>query len=105
MFTIELPKDAPKILQYGNQTVIYFRFDPKETKEDTIIYNEATLTLKNIEYNEMVSALIGVKYSIDAQLALLYNYQNDSEAYAEDMQIYQNWRNYCKESAKEFFGL
>ena len=105
MIKIELPKDAPKILQYGKQTVFYFRFDPKETEDDTIIYTETTLMLKNIEYNEMVSALIGVKYTIDAQMALLYNYQSDSETYAEDMKVYQIWRNYCKESAREFFGV
>ncbi len=105
MIKIELPKDAPKIVQYETQPIIYFRFNPQETDIDTIIYNETTLMLKNVEYNEMVSALIGVKYSIDAQLALLYNYQSDSETYAEDMRVYQDWRNYCKESAREFFGI
>ena len=53
----------------------------------------------------MVSAMIAIKYNIDAQLALLYNYQSDSEAYAEDMASYQQWRSYCKKGAQDFFGI
>ena len=93
------------ISQYENQPIFFFRYNQKETEYGSIICNEITLIIKNATYESMVSALIGVKYTIDAQLALLYNYQSDSETYGEDMRTYQDWRNYCKESAREFFGI
>lgn len=101
---IELPKEGFKaVVQYKQQPVYFFRFDGEDTENDTVVCSEVTITLRNAIYESMVSTLIGVKYSTDAQLALLYNYQSDSEKYAEQMAEYQEWRAYCKESAKMFF--
>lgn len=104
--TIEVPKEGfVSVQQYRNQPVYFFRFDLEETEDETIKCKETTFTLKSISYENMVSAMIAVKYSIDAQLALLYNYQNDSEKYAEDMASYQQWRSYCKKGAQNFFNI
>lgn len=104
--TIEVPKEGfVSLKQYRNQPVYFFRFDLNETEDETILCNETTFALKSVTYENMVSAMIAVKYSIDAQLALLYNYQNDSKAYAEDMASYQQWRSYCKKGAQDFFGI
>ena len=103
---IELPKEGfVAVVQYKKQPVYFFRFGVEETENETIVCNETTVSLHNANYESMVSALIGVKYSTDAQLALLYNYQADAEGYAEQMSEYQNWRSYCKESARVFFGI
>lgn len=104
--TIEVPKEGfVSVQQYRNQPVYFFRFDCEETENETILCKETTFALKNVTYENMVSAMIAVKYSIDAQLALLYNYQNDSEKYAQDMASYQQWRSYCKKGAQVFFGI
>ena len=104
--TIEVPKEGfASIQQYRNQPVYFFRFDCEETENETILCKETTFALKSVTYENMVSAMIAVKYSIDAQLALLYNYQNDSKAYAEDMASYQEWRSYCKKGAQNFFNI
>lgn len=107
MFTkIELPVEGFKsIIQYRGQSVYFFRFDLEETENETYLCNETTTFLEDATYETMVDALIGVKYPISAQLALLYNYEADKEAYVEQMEIYQNWRAYCKDSAREFFGI
>ena len=103
---IETPKAGFRpVVQYKNQSVYFFRFDKEETENETIVCNETTIMLKNATYETMVAALIAVKYSIDAQLALLYNYEYDKVAYQQQMDDYQAWRAYCKESARQFFGI
>ena len=103
---IETPKDGFKpIVQYKQQSVYFFRFDCEETADGTIRCNETTITMKGATYEKMVAACIEVKYSIDAQLALLYNYQLSPVDYQQQMEDYQAWRAYCKESCREFFGV
>ena len=102
---VEVPKEGfEAVKQYKQQPVYFFRFDGEETENDTIVCSETTITLHGAKYDTMVSALIATKYSEDAQIALLFNYQNDAEQYAEQMMEYQAWRMYCKESARAFFG-
>jgi hypothetical protein len=106
MIKIELPKEGFKsIVQYGVQPVYAFRYDVEETENETVACDEVSFTLEKATYENMVAKCIGVKYNTDAQLALLYNYEADKEKYAEAMDQYQEWRVYCKESAKEFFGV
>ena len=103
---IETPKTGfQSIVQYKQQPVYFFRFDCEETADETIRRNETTITLKDATYEKMVSVLIGAKYSTDAQIALLYNYQNNPVEYADAMLEYQQWRVYCKEAARIFFGI
>lgn len=102
---IETPKTGfQSIVQYKQQPVYFFRFDCEETADETIRCNETTITLKDATYEKMVSMLIGAKYSTDAQIALLYNYQLSPADYQQQMEDYQTWRAYCKESCREFFG-
>ena len=103
---IETPKATFKpIVQYKQQPVYFFRFDCEETADETIRCNETTITMKGAAYEKMVAACIEVKYGIDAQLALLYNYQNNPVEYSDAMLEYQQWRVYCKEAARIFFGI
>lgn len=50
-------------------------------------------------YGEIVSAIIGERYSQDAQYAILANYQLDGET--EEYLIFQTRRTYAKEVAKQ----
>lgn len=102
---VEIPKVGFKsIVQYRQQSVYFFRFNVEETENETIVCDETTVTMKGATYEKMVAACIEVKYSIDAQLALLYNYQLSPADYQQQMEDYQTWRAYCKESCREFFG-
>ena len=106
MTKIELSKENfVAVLQYKQQPIYFFRFDVEETENDTYLCSEITISLKNATYDTMVDALIDSKYTIPSQLALLYNYQSDSELYAKQMQEYQNWRTYCKEAARKYFNI
>ena len=103
---IELPIDGfDAVKQYEKQPIYFFRFNIETTENETYLCDETTIFLENATYETMVDALIGVRYPISAQLALLYNYEADKEAYSEQMEIYQNWRVYCKNGAREFFGI
>lgn len=50
-------------------------------------------------YGEIVSAIIGERYSPDAQYAILANYQLDGET--EEYLAFQERRRYAKEVAKQ----
>ena len=50
-------------------------------------------------YGEIVSAIIGERYSQDAQYAILANYQLDGET--EEYLIFQTRRTYAKRVAKQ----
>lgn len=102
---VEIPKNNFKaIVQYKNQSIYCFRYDLKETTDETIKCKETSFMLKDVTYEKLVSQCILIKYSIDAQIALIYNYQKNPEEYLEEMNKYQSWRNYCKESARNFFS-
>ena len=96
---IEIAKtDFKAIKQYKEQPVYFFRYNLIETEDDTIRCEESTIFIEDVTYDKLVSACIGVKYTIDAQLALLYNYQQDQLAYQDQMNEYQAWRTYCKDA-------
>lgn len=50
-------------------------------------------------YGEIVSAIIGERYSTDAQYAILANYQLDGET--EEYLVFQERRRYAKQVAKQ----
>lgn len=50
-------------------------------------------------YGEIVSAIIGERYSTDAQYAILANYQLDGET--EEYLMFQKRRTYAKQVAKQ----
>ena len=98
--------DYAAIVRIGNGNIYALRFDAVADEEAGVVNcKEEVLVCNNATYDKMVSACIAIKYSMDAQLALLYNYQKDAATYAEPVEEYQNWRTYCKSAAKEFFGI
>lgn len=108
---INLPKDYTPLKKRDGKVVYFFRYDPQvlldAEGEDTgtVDVTEECFMMRNATYEKMVDACIAVKYDISAQLALLYNYQQDAEKYAEEMATYQEWRTYCKDACREFFNI
>lgn len=56
----------------------------------------------NASYADIKTAIIKLKYSNDDQIALMLNYQNDSEKYYEAYNEMQNWRDKASKLAKKY---
>lgn len=56
----------------------------------------------NASYADIKTAIIKLKYSNDDQIALMLNYQDDSEKYYEAYNEMQDWRNKASELAKKY---
>ncbi len=55
-------------------------------------------------YNELVTALIRIKYNLDEELALIANMRVNPEQYSQEDKVFQEWRTYCKELAKKLIN-
>lgn len=57
------------------------------------------------KYETLVTELIRCKYSLDAELALVNNYQWYPDQYKDTYTEFQNWRSKCKEASKKALGI
>lgn len=57
------------------------------------------------KYPELVSKYIRERYTLDAEFALINNYNADPQGHAEDYAEYQNYRAECKAMAKAKLGI
>ena len=62
------------------------------------------MTKDNMTYDELTTALIRLKYSLDEELALMANLREDVEEHREEEVAFQEWRLKCKEAAREALG-
>jgi len=67
--------------------------------EDTFVTSDAKT------YEQLTTDLIRVKYSLDAELALLANIRTDADKYKQEEADFQAWRTKCKQKAKELFNI
>lgn len=95
--------------QHFKDNKYFFRWNPVEIQVgDTpmIQSDEATITLPlNCTYGELVTMLIRCQYTADAEMALSANMRKDPQAYAAEDAAFQSWREYCKDIARQHFGL
>lgn len=56
----------------------------------------------NWKYADIVEFIIKCKYTYDAQIALMLNYQEFPDQYREKYNEMQEWRKFAKEVAKRF---
>ena len=59
----------------------------------------------NIAYPQKVRKYIAERYSVEDELAILNNYAQDPQRYAEEYAEYQAYRAECKLRAKEELGI
>ena len=83
----------------------FFRYDAEEdTERGMITASEDTIHITpQTTYGDLVTILIRCKYSLDEELALSANMRTSPEAHAEEDVQFQQWREYCKEVAREHF--
>ena len=58
--------------------------------------------VQSTSYNELVTELIRLKYTLDAELALIAN--SRIKDCSEEEQEFQDWRKVCKETAKHIIN-
>lgn len=55
-------------------------------------------------YDALVTTLIRMRYSLDAELALQANLRYDAKGHEEEEKTFQDWRVKCKNAAKNFLN-
>lgn len=83
----------------------FFRYDAQEdTESGMITASEDTIHITpQTTYGDLVTILIRCKYSLDEELALSANMRTSPETHAEEDVQFQQWREYCKDVAREHF--
>lgn len=69
---------------------------------DAVKIDGVNYVFYNWKYADIVEFIIKCKYTYDAQIALMLNYQMDPEKYEEKYMEMQEWREYAKEISRKF---
>ena len=84
---------------------VVMRWNVQELSDNLVKCSEDSLYISHTySYNQIVTSLIRFRYSLDEELALVNNYQWDSEKYKDEYTEFQEWRNTCKEAAKLYLA-
>lgn len=86
----------PKFFDFGRYKQVIFNVIEKYDEENIKSYYYNYVDVENLNKGEIVRSLIHDKYSIDDEIAILNNYNEDPERYKSDYEIYQVFRNECK---------
>lgn len=82
------------------------RYDLTENEDDDGTYWEAEEVVSpTVSYEDVVTALIHAKYSLDSEIALLNDHISAPEASTVEWQAYQAWRSWSKWYASETLCL
>lgn len=78
--------------------------DFAEGKAVTVDGLSYLMTKDSMTYDELTTALIRLKYTLDEELALMANLREDAEGHKAEEAAFQEWRAKCKEAAREALG-
>lgn len=101
-FTIN-KTDYTNFKKLGNTYIV--SFDAEEFNDDFITCTQTTVKLnKHMTYEQIVSKFIHARYTSDNEVALINNALADivNISSNEEYKEYQEWRNKCKEVAKNY---
>lgn len=104
--TIIPTQDYHRLARLTDRTY-FFRYDAEENTESGMITaSEDTIHITpQTTYGDLVTILIRCKYSLDEELALSANMRTAPETHAEEDRVFQTWRDYCKDVAREHFSI
>lgn len=104
IYTIIPTSDYQRFERLTDRTY-FFRYDAEEnTENDTMTASEETIHITpHTTYGDLVTMLIRCKYTLDEELALAANMRTSPVAHADEDAEFQQWREYCKEVAKQYF--
>ena len=63
------------------------------------------IMVNEMSYDELTTALIRMRYTLDEELALMANLREDADGHKEEEAAFQSWRMKCKKAAKKTLGL
>ena len=78
--------------------------DFAEAKAVTVDGLSYMMTKDSMTYDELTTALIRLRYTLDEELALTANLREDAEGHRTEEAVFQEWRAKCKEAAREALG-
>ena len=64
--------------------------------------NMGSYPVESLDYAYLKAFVVKLKYSNDDQIALMLNYQNNPDAYADRYNEMQAWRDYAGEVARKY---
>lgn len=94
------------IEKVGRTTYMYIPYDITE-ENGAYSWKYVLLTSSKYGYENMVDAIIGIRYELKKALAIISNYLLDptNEEYKNEFDEYQQWRTFAKMEAKKHFKL
>ena len=97
---------APEVItsKSGKRTYKYVPYNVN-LNDGVYTWNYVIVSPKNYNYDGLIDAIIGVKYSLRSMLAILNNYIAfpKNEKYKSDFNEMQEWRMTAKDYAKKHF--
>ena len=72
-----------------------------EAKVVTVDGLSYMMTKDSMTYDELTTALIRLRYTLDEELALMANLREDTDGHRAEEIAFQEWRTKCKEAARE----
>lgn len=100
--------ENPSIKYYnaGGKDMVRVPYEIKEISPGVYSWREISVKHMDFNYNGLVSALIGLKYSDANMTAIINNYLLDSndEDYTKEFNEMQEYRKYAKHLAKQILG-
>lgn len=91
-------ENPPKYFNFGKTKQINYNITSKKV-DDVIYFEYNTIIVQNITKANIIQSLIQERYDINAEIALLNNYQESPDIYNQEYKEYQEYRLKCKNIA------
>jgi len=106
MVQTTLPLEGYKEIEQRGSNVFFIHFDAVPNEEEQIVEcAEAGVLIDGVpNYGKLVSAIVSVKYDINAQIAILANKGDGSAEHEAEYEAFETWRAKAKELAKNIFS-
>ena len=98
-------KNKPALVTYGVRIrkFFYINIEPRQLEDGSWSWSQISLSPGGLNYNEIVSKLILLKYDQDKSMSIINNYLNNSssEDYKTEFLVMQAWRTEAEKIANQ----
>ena len=98
-------KNKPALVTYGVRIrkFFYINIEPRQLEDGSWSWSQISLSPDGLNYNEIVSKLILLKYDQDKSMSIINNYLNNSssEDYKTEFLVMQAWRTEAEKIATQ----
>ena len=103
LYLNEAPADVVVVDEESGETARGYSYTGEETDGSTRISVDARTVTDENRRGKFVAGLIGRRYSIDDQIAILANSDNTAE-HAEELRTFETYRAECKRQVDELLN-